>query len=120
MTIEDADFGQLADDLPPEDLRIVLSVFVADVKRLTGNLASAASAGDAAGFRRVAHGLAGAAGAVGAKALEQACRAAMGRADLGPADLAGVSAGIGALAAGSLAQLDIFMARLEQAEAVRG
>lgn len=68
---------QLADDLSPEDLRMVLSVFRTDVERLTATLSGAAQAGDVAAFRRAAHGLAGAAGAVGAAALEQACRAAM-------------------------------------------
>ena len=64
-----ADFGQLAEDLSPEDLRSVLSVFVTDVRRLVGNLTATAAAEDVVGFQRVAHGLAGAAGAVGAGAL---------------------------------------------------
>jgi HPt (histidine-containing phosphotransfer) domain-containing protein len=120
MTQEEADFGQLADDLAPEDLLAVLSVFIADVKRLTGNLAFAAATGDAGAFRRVAHGLAGAAGAVGAKALEQACRGAMGRADLAAGDLDGLSTSINARATVSLAQLDGYMARLGHPEAAQG
>jgi HPt (histidine-containing phosphotransfer) domain-containing protein len=116
----DSDFGQLADDLAPEDLRAVLSVFAADVKRLTDNLTALAAAGNAAGFRRAAHGLAGAAGAVGAKALEQTCRTAMGRADIPAGDLAALATTISALATSSLTQLDSFIARLDSADAARG
>jgi len=46
----DADFAQLAEDLPPEDLRRVLDVFEADVRRLVASLDTAAVAGDVAGF----------------------------------------------------------------------
>jgi len=94
-----ADFGQLAEDLSPEDLRSVLSVFVTDVRRLVGNLTATAAAEDVAGFQRVAHGLAGAAGAVGAGALEQACRAAMTRTDLARADLKPTATALADLAA---------------------
>lgn len=69
--------SQLAEDLSTEDLRLVLSVFRTDVQRLTGSLADAVSAGDGTAFRRAAHALAGAAGAVGADGLESACRRAM-------------------------------------------
>ncbi|HOU89974.1 MAG TPA: Hpt domain-containing protein [Polyangiaceae bacterium] len=69
--------AQLAEDLSPDDLLLVLGVFRTDVERLTGSLDVAAAALDEAAFRRAAHGLAGAAGAVGAFGLEQACRQAM-------------------------------------------
>ena len=74
---------QLAEDLSEEDLRLVLSVFRTDVQRLTDTMARAATTADGPAFRRAAHGLVGAAGAVGAAQLEAACRAAM--AETGPA-----------------------------------
>jgi Hpt domain len=112
MSLE-ADFAQLAEDLSPEDVKRVLTVFETDVRRLVGNLDAAAVAGDVMLFRRVAHGLAGAAGAVGAKALDQACRAAMGGGDLDPATLPGIAGRIDVLADGSLAELAAFVARLD-------
>jgi HPt (histidine-containing phosphotransfer) domain-containing protein len=109
----DADFAQLAEDLSPEDVRRVLDVFVTDVRRLVGNLDAAAVVGDVMGFRRVAHGLAGAAGAVGAKSLEQACRAAMGRGDLDPSTLPSMAGKIDLLADSALAELAAFVKRLD-------
>lgn len=111
MSLE-ADFAQLAEDLSPDDVRHVLGVFADDVRRLVGQLDAAAVAGDLAGFRRVAHGLAGAAGAVGAKALEQACRAVMGRGDLDSATLPGIAGRIDRLADGALSELAAFVAGL--------
>jgi HPt (histidine-containing phosphotransfer) domain-containing protein len=73
--------AQLAEDLGPDDVLLVLSVFEADLARLIAVIATAAQAGDSAAFRRGAHGLAGAAGAVGAYGLEAACREAMTQAD---------------------------------------
>jgi len=108
---DEADFGQLAEDLSPDDLRTVLGVFASDVKRLTANLNAAAAAEDVATFRRVAHGLAGAAGAVGAKALEQACRVAMMRTELPPSPLGPAADAIDALGDSALAQLDAFLAQ---------
>jgi hypothetical protein len=110
-----ADFGQLAEDLSPEDLRSVLSVFATDVRRLVGNLTATAAAEDVTGFQRVAHGLAGAAGAVGASALEQACRAAMTRPGLAPADLKPTASVIGGLADAALADLAAFIDGLDAA-----
>ena len=107
-----ADFAQLAEDLSPEDVRHVLDVFAADVRRLVGDLNAAAVAGDVAGFKRVAHGLAGAAGAVGSKALEQTCRAVMGRADLNSGLLPPLVGRIDALAELALADLAAFVAGL--------
>jgi HPt (histidine-containing phosphotransfer) domain-containing protein len=78
-------FGaRLAEDLDPPDIRLILEVFRADVGRLDGVLRDSARTADAAQFRRAAHSLAGAASAVGAGQLEQACRRAMDDAD-GPA-----------------------------------
>ncbi len=109
----DADFAQLAEDLSPEDLRHVLGVFEADVRRLVNNLDAAAVAGDLTAFRRVAHGLAGAAGAVGAKALDQACRAVMGREDLASATLPAIAGRIDRLAEAALADIAAFIAGLD-------
>ena len=106
------DFAQLAEDLSPDDVRSVLEVFVTDVRRLVASLDAAAVAGDVAGFKRIAHGLAGAAGAVGAKPLEQACRAVMGRADLSPTVLASLAGRIDALADMALDELAAFVASL--------
>jgi HPt (histidine-containing phosphotransfer) domain-containing protein len=112
MTVP-ADFAQLAEDLAPEDVRRVLDVFEADVRRLVGNLKAAAAAGDVNAFKRVAHGLAGAAGAVGTKSLELACRDAMVRRDLAVASLAATSGAIERLAEEALGDLSAFVAGLE-------
>jgi hypothetical protein len=101
--------AQLAEDLSPDDLRMVLSVFRTDVERLTATLGDAARAEDEAMFRRAAHGLAGAAGAVGAVPLEQACRAAMA----GEVTLAGAMARIGTLADAALADLALILSGLD-------
>jgi HPt (histidine-containing phosphotransfer) domain-containing protein len=108
-----ADFAQLAEDLAPDDVRRVLSVFDLDVRRLVGDLEAAAAAGHVDAFRRVAHGLAGAAGAVGARSLEQACRAQMGRADLDPAALPPLAGKIHQLADAALVELAAFVAGLD-------
>ena len=101
--------AQLAEDLSPEDLRLVLGVFRTDVQRLTGAMAAAMRGADVVALRRAAHGLAGAAGAVGAVRLEQACRQAMAAA----APMAEVVAEIDALATGALGDLAVFLARLD-------
>lgn len=106
--------AQLAEDLSAEDLRLVLEVFRNDVLRLTGSLKAAVAAGEGAAFRRAAHALAGAAGAVGAASLEQACRQAMtdeeaaaaGRADGLLAEIRGLGETALADVAAILAQLD--------------
>lgn len=103
--------AQLAEDLTPEDLRLVLGVFRTDVQRLTAALAAALAAADEAGFRRAAHGLAGAAGAVGAARLEQASRVAMAE----TAAMAPALAAIETLAASALDDLAVFLARLDAA-----
>ncbi len=103
--------AQLAQDLGPDDVRMILSVFRADLTRLDGELHEAAAAQDATAFRRAAHGLAGAAGAVGAAELEAACRAAMARtgADMMGPDLAAIHG----LAEASLDDLATYVARLD-------
>ena len=104
--------AQLAHDLDPDDLRMVLGVFHQDVERLTGVLDGNVAAADVATFRRTCHALAGAAGAVGAVALEQACRNAMTRDDLVPAQVPAAAADIRALAGAALAELAAFLAAL--------
>jgi len=71
--------AQLAKDLPAPDVRHVLGVFAADLDRFWDILSIATDPGL---FARTAHALSGAAGAVGAVALEAACRAAMGTATI--------------------------------------
>lgn len=103
--------AQLSEDLSEEDLRLVLSVFRADVQRLTDSMAGAVAAGDDTAFRRAAHGLAGAAGAVGAAGLEAACRSGMAVA--GP--LAGLLAEIRAVAEAALGDVAQVLRRLDGA-----
>ncbi len=107
--------AQLAEDLPPDDLRLVLGVFRTDVVRLCETLGTAARSGDLATFRRVSHGLAGAAGAVGAEKLEQACRLAMTRADMTPPQLPAAHGEIKLLCDAALAETTVFLARLGSA-----
>lgn len=101
--------AQLAEDLSAEDLRLVLRVFGEDVRRLTGVLGAAAQAGDVVAFRRAAHGLAGAAGAVGAQRLEDACRTAMVAEPVMDVAMAAITV----LGAAALDDLARFMARLD-------
>ena len=77
MPVDPVFAADLARDLDPEDYARVLRLFRQDVVQLSETITRAAAAGDDTGFRRAAHGLAGAAGAVGAKALEAACRIVM-------------------------------------------
>ncbi len=69
--------GQLAEDLPRPDFLRIIRTFHDDLTRLTAELAAAVRQGDARGFQRAAHSLAGAAGAVGALRLEAAARRGM-------------------------------------------
>ena len=96
---------QLLHDLSREDARRVLAVFREDIFRLGEVLRVSARAGDQPGFRRAAHGLAGAAGAVGAEELEQACRLAMSRHYESSEQFPAAAAEIHALATEALAAL---------------
>lgn len=69
--------SQLAEDLPPDVFRTIISTFEGDLTRLVQELAAAAQAGDQEGYERAAHSLAGAAAAVGATRLEREARIAM-------------------------------------------
>lgn len=69
--------NQLAEDLPPDVFRTIISTFEEDLTRLAQDLARAAQSGDQEGYERAAHSLAGAAAAVGAVGLEREARIAM-------------------------------------------
>jgi HPt (histidine-containing phosphotransfer) domain-containing protein len=69
--------AQLLEDIGPAGLRAVAAAFQADLARLLAALEQARGADDTTAFARAAHGLAGAAGTIGATELERACRAAM-------------------------------------------
>ncbi|MBU6499221.1 MAG: Hpt domain-containing protein [Rhodospirillales bacterium] len=107
--------AQLAEDLAPEDFRRVLAVFRDDVARLCQVLLVAARAGDPTTFRRAAHSLAGAAGAVGAEALEQACRVAMTRHDILPAQFPATASAIERLGLAALRELAALLEGIEHA-----
>ena len=68
---------QLAADLPPDVFVGVVRTFEADLARLAQLMVDAVKAGDMESYRRCAHGLAGAAGAIGARRLEALARRAM-------------------------------------------
>jgi HPt (histidine-containing phosphotransfer) domain-containing protein len=88
--------AQLLEDIGPAGMRMVATAFQGDITRLCSVLEQAQAAGDVTAFRRAAHGLAGAAGTIGATELERACRAAM--AATAPATLPGLLADIQACA----------------------
>lgn len=69
--------AQLAEDLSLEDLQLVLGCSATTCSASAPRWHRPPGTGDDAAFRRAAHALAGAAGAVGAVALEQACRQGM-------------------------------------------
>ena len=69
--------GQLAEDLPPDVFRTIISTFEDDLTRLTQELATSARCGDQEGYERAAHSMVGAAAAVGATGLEREARIAM-------------------------------------------
>lgn len=76
--LAEPDFAaQLREDLGDADMRHVLTVFARDLEQMVPVITAAAAAGEAIRFRRTAHALAGAAGAVGANHLADACRKAM-------------------------------------------
>ncbi|HEV7455704.1 MAG TPA: Hpt domain-containing protein [Roseococcus sp.] len=68
---------QLAEELPPSVLRSIITTFEADIGRLAQELLAAGRAGNAEGYHRAAHSIAGAASAVGASRLEREARLAM-------------------------------------------
>lgn len=101
--IDPAIAGQLAAELPPEVFAMIIQTFEADAAQLLSALGAAAQAGDADAWHKAAHGLAGAAGGVGATRLEALAREAMRPADP-PA--AAAAARIGEAAREALAALN--------------
>ncbi|TPG60572.1 hypothetical protein EAH89_04225 [Roseomonas nepalensis] len=97
--------GQLAEELPHDVFVRIIHTFEQDLARLVRQMVDAARAGDADGYRRAAHSLAGAAGSIGAKTLESLARQAMCRDDRTPAQQ--MLLGIGAEATAALSELAV-------------
>ncbi|WP_419899733.1 Hpt domain-containing protein [Roseomonas sp. USHLN139] len=111
MTALDPDITrQLAEDLPAEVFATVLRTFETDLARLAAQMREAAGSGDLEGYRRGAHGLAGAAGAIGARRLESLARQAMQPA--GGPDPAILLPQLGDAAGAALAELAALVASL--------
>ena len=70
-------WGQLTRDLAPEDLRHVCGLLAADARAMLAAMARAEAAGDLADWQIAAHRMAGGAGGVAARALEDAAREVM-------------------------------------------
>lgn len=70
--------GSLARDLAPADFGRIVESFETDIERLANEMEAGILAGDCLAVRRAAHGLAGAAAAVGAATLEKAARVGLG------------------------------------------
>jgi HPt (histidine-containing phosphotransfer) domain-containing protein len=111
MMLDRSVAGQLAADLGLEDLRAIVEIFAGDVEMLTAALDQAAASGNLDGFHRTAHRMAGAAGAVGAAALEAAARAAM--TCTGSQALPPQATHIAGLGRASVADLRVFLHELE-------
>lgn len=78
MTVLDLEMlREMREDVPAEAFAAIVATFDRELARLTGVLAAAIEAEDAAGFSRSAHTLAGAAEAVGARDLATVTRRAM-------------------------------------------
>ena len=97
--------GQLAEELPRDVFVRIVRTFEQDLAKLVRQMVDAARAGDVAEYRRAAHGLAGAAGSIGAKALEILARQAMRPDDRTPAQQ--MILGIGQEAKAALSELAV-------------
>jgi len=104
---------QLTSDLGVEELRHIVTIFEGDVRMLEQALLAAAGSSDIDAFRRTAHRLAGASGAVGAVSLEMAARQAMRRQDASADALALEAASIRTLGRQSLTALHDFLRSAE-------
>ncbi len=104
-------------DLPEPDVRSILVLFGQDLDRLLPEVAAAAAAGAAEPFRRACHAIAGAAGAIGATALETACRhgMAIAKAQDEATQLADAAAAVAAASRATRAELATVIARLPEA-----
>ncbi len=76
--------ASLAAELPHDVFVSIVRTFETDLARLGREMVEAAKAADTEGYRRAAHGLAGAAGSIGALRLEALARQAMRRDDTVP------------------------------------
>ncbi|WP_376095272.1 Hpt domain-containing protein [Roseomonas sp. CCTCC AB2023176] len=74
----------LAADLPHDVFVSIVRTFEQDLARLVREMVEAAKVSNEDGYRRAAHGLAGAAGSIGAKRLEALAREAMRYDDVMP------------------------------------
>jgi chemotaxis protein histidine kinase CheA len=109
--------ADLLADLPESDVRSILVLFGTDLDRLLPEVARAADTEDAEALRRACHAIAGAAGAVGASALEAAARDGMAIAKTAPSRAALATAAL-AIAEAAIAvrdELAAVIARLPQA-----
>jgi HPt (histidine-containing phosphotransfer) domain-containing protein len=97
---------QLAADLSADDLLLVLRTFAGDMERLRAALGAAGQVADAAAWQRTAHGMAGAAAAVGATRVEQLARQAMAHVAIDPDTAARAMMAIGSAIDASLAELN--------------
>ncbi|HEY8611214.1 MAG TPA: Hpt domain-containing protein [Roseomonas sp.] len=97
--------GQLAGELPREVFVAIVRSFEKDLARLVRQMVDAARAGNVEEYRGAAHALAGAAGSIGAKALEALARQAMRSDDRTPAQQ--MILGIGQEAKAALAELAV-------------
>jgi HPt (histidine-containing phosphotransfer) domain-containing protein len=71
QTVDLAAAQKLLADLPPQVIATIVTAFEADVIRLVQEMASASAANDQKNFRMAAHALAGVAGNLGARRLEE-------------------------------------------------
>ncbi|SHJ84505.1 Hpt domain-containing protein [Roseomonas rosea] len=104
--------GQLAEDLPRDVFVSIIQSFEQDLARLVRQMVEAVHAGNTEEYRRAAHGLAGAAGSIGAKTLEALARQAMRSDDRTPAQQ--MILGIGEAAKVALAELAALAAPPEE------
>ena len=95
--------GQLAAELPRDVFVGIVRTFEQDLARLVRQMIDAVRSGDTEEYRRAAHSLAGAAGSIGAKALEALARQAMRPDDRTPAQQ--MILGIGQEAKAALGEL---------------
>lgn len=104
-------------DLPAADVRSILVLFGTDLDRLLPEVARAADTSETEPFRRACHAIAGAAGAVGAQALEAASRAGMAvaRGEATRAALATAALAVAEAAASLRTQLADLIASLPEA-----
>lgn len=111
-TIDTEVLAQLAEDIPMADVRRIVSVFADDMQRLVPQMRTAAQAGDLAQWRRILHSIAGAAGAVGGAALEQAARQGMNWPDAQAAGAAAQATLVAHLADQTVVELGAHLAEI--------